>query len=142
MNIDVKERTVYTSMSAEGSTAIKEAAWATTTGHSPYSFERYAKTPGGTGVGRIDDPRNWEVRAFIFDNYMFNEQKVWPVLKEFFIYALDKAWMIHLPAPYQYVPWQPWVKSYSGESATGRGEYMGHPRYLWIDQALKKQMGF
>ncbi|MBI4187815.1 MAG: hypothetical protein HY529_01265, partial [Chloroflexi bacterium] len=140
LQIDVRERAVFTSMAAGKS--ITQAAWARTTGHSPYSFERYANPQAAASIGQINDPHNYEVYDFIAANYMFNEEKVWPVLKEFYIYSLDKSWMIHMPAPYQYIPWQPWVKGYSGESEVGRSEYMGQTRYLWIDQDLKKSMGF
>ncbi|MBI4187816.1 MAG: ABC transporter substrate-binding protein [Chloroflexi bacterium] len=140
LEIDIKERGVLTSMQANKS--IKLAAWARTTGHSPYSFERYANPEAAASIGQIQDAHNDEVRDFINNNYVLNEQKVWPLLKEFYMYSLDKSWIIHMPAPYEYIPWQPWVKGYSGESVTGRSEYMGQTRYLWIDQALKKSMGF
>ena len=55
---------------------------------------------------------------------------------------LDKAPHIWLPTPYRYTAWWPWVKNYNGELRAG-AERPGpiHAR-IWIDQELKKKMGF
>jgi len=55
---------------------------------------------------------------------------------------LDAAPHIWLPTPYAYSAWWPWVKNYSGELRAG-AERPGpiHAR-IWVDQALKKKMGF
>ena len=55
---------------------------------------------------------------------------------------LDKAPSIFLPTPYAYTAWWPWVKNYGGELRAG-SERPGpiHAR-IWVDQALKKQMGY
>lgn len=55
---------------------------------------------------------------------------------------LDKAPHIWLPTPYRYTAWWPWVKNYNGELRAG-AERPGpiHSR-IWIDQELKKKMGF
>ncbi len=36
--------------------------------------------------------------------------------------------------------WQPWVKGYQGELTVGAYFYQ-FPKYVWIDQELKKAMG-
>ena len=55
---------------------------------------------------------------------------------------LDKAPHIFLPVQYTYTAWWPWVKNYGGELRAG-AERPGpiHAR-IWIDQELKKKMGF
>lgn len=55
---------------------------------------------------------------------------------------LEKAPLIYLPSAYVYTGWWPWVKNYGGELRAG-AERPGpiHAR-MWVDQALKKQMGF
>ena len=55
---------------------------------------------------------------------------------------LDKAPAIFLPTPYAYTAWWPWVKNYGGELRAG-AERPGpiHAR-MWVDQAMKKQMGY
>ncbi len=55
---------------------------------------------------------------------------------------LDNAPAIFLPTPYAFTAWWPWVKNYGGELRAG-AERPGpiHAR-VWVDQAIKKQMGF
>jgi peptide/nickel transport system substrate-binding protein len=55
---------------------------------------------------------------------------------------LEKAPAIFLPTPFAYTAWWPWVKNYGGELRAG-SERPGpiHAR-IWVDQGLKKQLGF
>jgi peptide/nickel transport system substrate-binding protein len=55
---------------------------------------------------------------------------------------VEKAPYIWLPVPYVYTAWWPWVKNYGGELRAG-SERPGpiHAR-MWIDQDMKKKMGF
>jgi peptide/nickel transport system substrate-binding protein len=55
---------------------------------------------------------------------------------------VEKAPYIWLPTAYVYSAWWPWVKNYDGELRVG-SERPGpiHAR-VWIDQELKKKMGF
>jgi peptide/nickel transport system substrate-binding protein len=55
---------------------------------------------------------------------------------------LEKAPYIWLPTGHVYTAWWPWVKNYDGELRAG-SERPGpiHAR-MWIDQAVKKKMGF
>jgi peptide/nickel transport system substrate-binding protein len=55
---------------------------------------------------------------------------------------VEKAPYIWLPTAYVYTAWWPWVKNYDGELRVG-SERPGpiHAR-IWIDQEMKKKMGF
>lgn len=55
---------------------------------------------------------------------------------------MEAAPMVWLPTPYSYTAWWPWVKNYGGELRAG-AERQGpiHAR-IWVDQALKKSMGY
>jgi peptide/nickel transport system substrate-binding protein len=56
-------------------------------------------------------------------------------------YALEQAW--HVPdvvGPQSLFYW-PWVKNYSGEITIGYDD-ASWPQYIWIDQDLKKSMGY
>ncbi len=55
---------------------------------------------------------------------------------------VEKAPYLWLPTPYVYSAWWPWVKNYGGELRAG-AERPGpiHAR-MWIDQAMKKKLGF
>ena len=55
---------------------------------------------------------------------------------------VEKAPYIWLPTPIGYSAWWPWVKNYDGELRAG-SERPGpiHAR-MWVDQAMKKKLGF
>ncbi|HEU5296227.1 MAG TPA: ABC transporter substrate-binding protein [Burkholderiaceae bacterium] len=56
--------------------------------------------------------------------------------------VMEKAPVIFLPSAYVYTGWWPWVKNYGGELRAG-SERPGpiHAR-MWVDQEMKKKMGF
>ena len=62
--------------------------------------------------------------------------------KEMAVYAMDQAPAIWLPGSYFYSAWWPWVKNYYGELRTKA--WAGQTIYsrIWIDQKMKKQMGY
>ena len=55
---------------------------------------------------------------------------------------VEKAPYIWLPTPHVYSAWWPWVKNYDGELRVG-SERPGpiHAR-MWVDQTMKKKLGF
>ena len=55
---------------------------------------------------------------------------------------LDKAPYIWLPTAYTYAAWWPWVKNYEGEIYGGGFRWAPVHARMWIDQDLKKKMGF
>ena len=71
-----------------------------------------------------------------------DEGKRQAMLKEMTRSIIDKAPYIFLPVPYVYTAWWPWVKNYGGELRAG-AERPGpiHAR-IWIDQEMKKGMGY
>jgi len=71
-----------------------------------------------------------------------DEKKRQAMLKELTRDILDKAPYVWLPIPYVYSAWWPWVKNYNGELRAG-AERPGpiHAR-MWVDQDMKKKMGF
>ena len=64
------------------------------------------------------------------------------MLKELTREILDKAPYIWLPTPYNYTAWWPWVKNYGGELRAGAVRPGPIYARLWIDQDMKKQMGY
>ena len=71
-----------------------------------------------------------------------DETKRRAILKEMTIEILDKAPYIWLPTPYIYSAWWPWVKNYAGELRAGAVRPGPIYARIWIDQAMKKKMGF
>ena len=55
---------------------------------------------------------------------------------------LDKAPYIFLPVAYTYAAWWPWVKNFEGEIYGGGFWWQPVHARIWIDQDLKKKMGF
>ena len=79
----------------------------------------------------------------MFDVYLEkDESKRQEVLKVLTREIVDKAPYIWLPVEYGYSAWWPWVKNYGGELRVG-SERPGpiHAR-IWIDQDLKKKLGY
>lgn len=55
---------------------------------------------------------------------------------------LDKAPYLWLPTPYIYTAWWPWVKNYNGELRAGAVRPGPIYARIWMDQELKKKMGY
>ncbi len=60
--------------------------------------------------------------------------------EELFVMALDDCSAIGIVSADQYHYWWPWLKNYYGESADDPWEWI--PELIWIDQALKVEMGY
>lgn len=71
-----------------------------------------------------------------------DEKKRQQILRELTTYVLDQAPAIWMPAPYRYTAWWPWVKNYGGEMFVGAGRFAPIHARIWIDQDLKKKMGY
>jgi peptide/nickel transport system substrate-binding protein len=63
-------------------------------------------------------------------------------LKNLVDYAISQAPAIILPQPYYYVMWWPWVKNYYGEKRVGCQRSAPIFARVWIDQEMKKKMGY
>ncbi len=71
-----------------------------------------------------------------------DEPKRQAMLKDMTREILDKAPYVWLPTPYIFTAWWPWVKNYGGELRAG--SVRPGPIYarIWIDQDLKKKLGY
>jgi len=68
------------------------------------------------------------------------EAEAMRLYKEMMKYVLDQAYGIPRPQVPTYNFWWPWLKNYSGETSVGY--YESFAQWVWIDQALKKSMGY
>jgi peptide/nickel transport system substrate-binding protein len=83
------------------------------------------------------------VEKLIVETYAESDERVRQVKVRLMTRAiLEKAPLIVLPTAYAYTAWWPWVKNYGGELRAG-AERPGpiHAR-IWVDQELKKKMGY
>ena len=67
------------------------------------------------------------------DAMIIDMPTVYKTLKELRPYIMESATVIPRPTPYTYSIWNPWLKNYYGSASN---------TYHWIDQNLKKSMGF
>ena len=55
---------------------------------------------------------------------------------------VEKAPYIWLPTAHTYAAWWPWVKNYDGELNVGSARNGPIHARIWVDQAMKKKLGF
>jgi peptide/nickel transport system substrate-binding protein len=90
----------------------------------------------------MSDPYLDKTHDEITTNQKLTEKQALEGIKKLAVYALDQAPAIILPTAYNFTAWWPWVKNYYGERRVG-GQRSGpiHAR-IWIDQEMKKKMGY
>ena len=71
-----------------------------------------------------------------------DEKKRQGLIREMTREIVDRAPYIWLPTPYMYTAWWPWVKNYGGELRAGAVRPGPIYARMWVDQAMKKKMGF
>lgn len=71
-----------------------------------------------------------------------DEQKRIALARELTRHLLEQTPYIWLPIQYLYTAWWPWVKNYGGELRAGAVRPGPVYSRLWIDQKMKKEMGF
>ena len=96
--------------------------------------------PGVNNQSGIDDPFVNEtfpkVQAAVITDIDEANRLVREVMKR----ALEQVWAIPKVSSYNYTIWWPWIKNYSGEIRLGYKTYFF--QWVWIDQELKKSMGY
>ncbi|MFC1943735.1 ABC transporter substrate-binding protein [Chloroflexota bacterium] len=146
LDIDVKTATMHATIEKNKShTQMYFLPSSTTTVGIWSSRERKG---GGGNVAMTDEPWHgviWERMI----QYYFDSDKRDKVLTEpmaegmpsYTVYINEQAFEIYLPMPYLYTFWQPWLKGYHGVCLVSYAAGVGWPRYVWLDQELKKSMG-
>ncbi len=71
-----------------------------------------------------------------------DEAKRIQTIRELTVQMLDEAPYIWLPSQYLHTAWWPWVKNYNGELRAGAVRPAPIYARVWIDQELKRSMGF
>ena len=96
--------------------------------------------------GQVWNPSQWNDPAL--DKKMDgalaerDEGKRQAILKEMTREMLDKAPYIWLPTAYNFTAWWPWVQNYNGELRAGAVRPWPIYSRIWVDQDMKKKMGF
>jgi len=76
------------------------------------------------------------------ENPKLTEKQSMEVMKKLAVYALDQAPCILLPTAYFYSAWWPWVQNFYGEFNVGAQRSAPIYARVWIDQEMKKKMGY
>jgi peptide/nickel transport system substrate-binding protein len=139
LNLEVKEDAVYTSISS-GRT-FEEGIFGGGSGATPQAFHNFRPDDAGN-TAMIDDPIVNKLIADFADKFMIADDESWPLIGEATPYILEQSWYLTLPAPYTFQLWWPWVKNYNGEYSLGGGHFYNFTHYIWIDQELKKSLGY
>ena len=97
-------------------------------------------------AGQVWNPSMWNDPAFAekMDAVykIRDEAKRQQMIREMTIDILDKAPYIWLPTQYNYAAWWPWVKNYDGELRAGATRPGPIYARIWVDQEMKKKMGY
>ena len=96
--------------------------------------------------GQVWNPSQWNDPAFTakMDAVYLekDESKRIKMIDEMTTEIVDKAPYIWLPTPYVFTAWWPWLKGYEGELRAGAARPGPIYARMWVDQELKKKMGY
>ena len=96
--------------------------------------------------GQVWNPSQWtdpEYDKKMAEVYVTrDEAKRQQMILEMTIEILDKAPYIWLPTRYMFTAWWPWVQNYNGELSAGAVRPGPIYARIWIDQVMKKKMGY
>ncbi len=140
MQLQVMEPTVYRNVMT-ARTQDEMLMRNVTMASMPYQVHEIRADSAGNPSFWQDD-QTLAVWQSIQDNIGRNDAKWVQAVKNVMPHVLDQAWGIFLPTPYAYHLWWPWLKNFRGEVSTGYARSMRHLRYIWIDQDMKKSMGY
>jgi len=62
--------------------------------------------------------------------------------REMVKYAVSQAYAIPVPYTYKYRFWWPWLQNYTGEDSVGYYNSPNYVPFIWVDQDLKRSMGY
>ena len=139
MNIQPLEYAAYLSAMT---TRSHESGYLARSGHvNPTTTLRKSFLSGQTwNISMYSDP---DIDARILQMLQTRDaEKRQQIAKKLTADMLDQAPYIWLPIEYVYTAWWPWVKNYNGELRAGAQRPGPIYARLWIDQKMKKEMGF
>ena len=137
LTIDALNATAYTA--ANSKVTYKDSIMATYSTDSTWAM-LYAIRPGSEGCA-VNDP--------VFNNMYDTAQQAQDLnaqtaqKKAMGVYFLDNAYGLGFVNPNKVSCYWPWLKNYYGEITAGNyGDIMPMVTQMWIDQNLKKSMGY
>ncbi|MDP2730068.1 MAG: ABC transporter substrate-binding protein [Dehalococcoidales bacterium] len=89
----------------------------------------------------VNDPKINETYAEIQATRLFDPEKSMQMFREVGKYAHDQVYYIPMVTGTTFNVWWPWIKNYNGEIFMGNLQRQAYT-YAWLDQELKKEMGY
>ncbi len=97
---------------------------------------------GQVNMSYINDPRVNEVYLKVQPLMFSNPSEAMGTVKEMLKYVYDQAWFFSFPsAGPSHTFWWPWLKNFYGDTSIGWFD-SNFAQFAWIDQNLKKTMGY
>lgn len=139
VDLSVKERTVFTSLSS--ARTYPEVRYGSVSTSAPWAFHP-VRAGHTNNHSNVNDPViNQAIKEF--DKYMYlDDNKAYEIWRQAWDYAEEQLWYVDIPSPSEYTVWHPWLKNYHGEFLSGTSPRFFWSRYSWLDQELKKSTGF
>jgi peptide/nickel transport system substrate-binding protein len=143
LSLNVQETGTRTSIYNTGNYDITGAAG----GRGPLSVFYHMVTmrgdgPVGGNASQINDPIIIAASEKMKATYLTDEKAAMKQFKELMKYVLDQAYAVSRPIYPQSIFYWPWLRNYSGEDQIGYFDTNFWASYIWIDQPLKKSMGY
>jgi peptide/nickel transport system substrate-binding protein len=109
----------------------------------PLPYIRKSFVTGQTwNASMMSDPYVDKTYRRLISDPNISQKQMDAELKKLGVYIIEQAPGILLSTPYHYVAWWPWVKNYYGEIRVGAHRIAPVIARIWIDQELKKKMGY
>jgi len=120
------EEMIYRSMFSTLSIQLFQSGWRGTS-----SFNSsFVNDPAGS-IPLLENIYN-EIQTYIFTD----TPRAYEAYRSAKSYLLEQAYYIPRPTPYTYTLWWPWLQNFYGQG------WGGFSTYIWIDEAMKKSMGY
>jgi peptide/nickel transport system substrate-binding protein len=141
MELDVM---AYPSALSKMTKKVHENAYMVANTHStPLVFIRKCFLTGQTwNASLMSDPHIDKTWHKLSSDMKLSQQQVDAELKKLGVYIIEQAPAIYLSGSYNYTARWPWVKNYYGELRVGSHRVSPIIARIWIDQDLKKKMGY
>ncbi len=91
---------------------------------------------------RVNDPYVNQMAADVRAKGVTDFNASMDLMKELTKYILAQVYAVPAPRYPSYSLWWPWLKNYNGERLVGYMVADNWNKYVWIDQDLKKEMGY
>jgi len=140
MDLEVMESGSYSSIKMNDT--IKEMYYGGASGIWAPFEQLMTKTGMKENFVNVDDPYYAEVGVVIGRDMVKNPDLYFKTLKAEGLYELESAWGIWMPMRYTYVLWHPWVGNYMGINWTGWAGQNDWKKSIWVDEDIKKSMGY